>query len=599
MQIITLTSTDPSHDGLFLSNYATLRLRDTLSRVSGVADVNIFGVGQYSMRVWLDPQQMRQRGLNPADVVKLINQQVKRISAGQTGSPPTPPGQQLQLTVTVDNDLTNPTDFGDLIVSAATDGSLTRLRDVARLELGSQNYNQGFTFDGNPSGGIAIFQLPEANALDTAAAVVAEMERMAPSFPKGMSYTVPLDTTLFVTASIDEVYSTLIEAGILVLIVILVFLQDWRATLVPATTVPITIIGAFAAMAALGFGINLLTLFALVLCIGIVVDDAIVVVEGVAHQIDSGKNSKQAAMDAMGELMGPIIGITLVLIAVFLPAAFIPGITGQMYRQFALVIAATALISGINAITLKPTQSAKYLRPHDPHRKQNSFTRGFNALYSRFETQYVRLVSYLLKNSLKSAGLALALILISALGFVRIPTAFIPTEDQGYVLIVLQLPDAASLERTEALLQKIVRSSLKISGVAHAIGISGVSALDNNTSLSNAGLVYLVLDDWSKRGEKEDLRSIYQQLVKKFGNLPEAEVLVLVPPPINGLGLSGGFQMQIQLKDGSGDFAKLSEATQALLAAARADPRIQQVFTPSELRFPNSRLQSIVPGQRA
>lgn len=587
LQIVTLTSTAPAHDALFLSNYAGLKLRDRLARLHGVADVNVFGVGSYSMRIWLNASNMKQRNMNPNQVMNVINQQNQRISAGQTGMPPAPPGQELQLTINVDDPLTSVDDFGSLIVNTASDGSVTRLRDVARLELGSSNYNQGFRFDGRPAGGIAIYQQPDANALDTAQAVRTEMEKLAREFPKGLSYAIPFDTTTFVKASIDEVYHTLYEAGALVLIVILVFLQNWRATLVPATTVPITVIGAFAAMAALGFSINLLTLFALVLCIGIVVDDAIVVVEGVAQHIETGKTPRQAAIDAMGELMGPIIGITLVLTSVFLPAAFIPGITGQMYRQFALVIAATAIISGINAITLKPTQSAQYLKPLDKHRQPNLFSRSFNAGFARFETAYLRLIGSLLNNLKLSAAVALVLIAAAGYGFLKVPTAFIPTEDQGYMMVIVQLPDAASLQRTERFLQKIVDLTAKMPVVTHTIAISGISPLDGNATLSNAGLVYIVLKDWKERGADEDLLSIYKKLTREVNLLPEAaSTKVLVPPPINGLGLSGGFQMQIQLTDGSNDFHKLSQATDALLQQASADPRIQLAFTSLRVDVP-------------
>ena len=292
LQIITVTSSNPAHDALFLSNFASLQMRDRLARLPGVADVNVFGIGQYSMRVWLDTAQMAQRGLDPSAVINVINQQNQTIGAGQIGMPPAPSGQQQQLTVTVDNPLSDPSDFAALVVATAPDGSITRLRDVARLELGSVNYNQDFHFDNRAAGGITIYQLPDANALDTARAVRAELARLAPNFPAGMRYDVPFDTTIFVKESIHEVYQTLFEAGVLVLIVILVFLQNWRATMVPATTVPVTIVGAFAAMALLGFSINLLTLFALVLCIGIVVDDAIVVVEGVAQQMETGKSAR-------------------------------------------------------------------------------------------------------------------------------------------------------------------------------------------------------------------------------------------------------------------------------------------------------------------
>ena len=587
LQIVTLTSTEPAQNALFLSNYAGLKLRDRLARLPGVADVNVFGVGSYSMRVWLNAANMQQRHLNPNQVMNVINQQNQRISAGQIGMPPAPLGQQMQLTINVDDPLTSVADFGALIVNTAADGSVTRLRDVARLELGSSNYNQGFNFDGQPSGGIAIYQQPAANALDTAREVRHAMQQLSQAFPKGLSYDIPFDTTTFVEASIDEVYRTLYEAGALVLIVILVFLQNWRAALVPATTVPVTVIGAFAAMAALGFSINLLTLFALVLCIGIVVDDAIVVVEGVAQHIETGKTPRQAAIDAMAELMGPIIGITLVLTAVFLPAAFIPGITGQMYRQFALVIAATAILSGINAITLKPTQSAQYLKPLDKNRQTNWFSRGFNELFARFERGYLNLIGKMLAWRRLSAAVALILIAGAGYGFLRIPTAFIPTEDQGYVMVIAQLPDAASLQRTENYLQKIVAITNRMPVVAHTIAISGISPLDGNATLSNAGLVYIVLKDWKKRGPGEDLLSIYRHLSAEVNQLPDAaSSKVLVPPPINGLGLSGGFQMQVQLTDGSNDYHKLFSATDALMKAASADPRIQLAFTSLRVDVP-------------
>ncbi len=593
LQIVTLTSSDSAHDGLFLSNFANLQLRDHLARLPGVADVNVFGVGQYSMRIWLDAAQMRQRGLNPAAVISVVSKQTQRVSAGQIGIPPAPPGQQQQLTISVDGTLSDIDDFAQLIVATSTDGAITRLRDVARIELGSQNYNQVFTFDGKPSGGIAIYQLPDANALDTAKAVRTELEHLSKTFPKGIRYDVPLDTTVFVTESINEVYHTLLEAGVLVLLVILLFLQDWRATLVPATTVPITMIGAFAVMAGLGFSINLLTLFAIVLCIGIVVDDAIVVVEGVAQHMADGTPARQAAVAAMSELLGPIVGITLVLVSVFLPAAFIPGITGLMYQQFALVIAATAVLSGINAITLKPTQSAKYLRPHNPDHKPNAFTRQFNAAYARLEARYIRFIALLLAHRRISACVALLLIAAASIGFTRIPTGFIPTEDQGYLMVAMQLPDAASLQRTERTIAQLVGTGMKVPGVDHVIAIGGVSPLDGNAPLPNAALLYFVLRDWGERGQhpEQSLLNIYKRFNDELARLPEASGLVLVPPPINGLGMSGGFQMQLLLTDGSNDYNKLGQAADSLVAAAGADARIQRVFTPLRVAVPQVKLK--------
>jgi hydrophobic/amphiphilic exporter-1 (mainly G- bacteria), HAE1 family len=588
LQILTLTSTNKAHDALFLGNFATLRLRDKLARLPGVGDVMIFGIGEYSMRIWLDPELMRQRALTPKDVMNAIQRQNAKIAAGQLGMPPTPAGQDFQLTVNVEAAMTEPGEFERIIVKSAPDngGQITRVRDVGRVELGARTYGQFFKMDGAPAGGIAIYQLPEANALDTAKVVRNAMAEHSRDFPIGLTYSIPLDTTVFVKESVNEVYHTLYEAGILVLLVIMVFLQDWRATLVPATTVPVTIVGAFAGMALLGFTINLLTLFAIVLAIGIVVDDAIVVVEGAAKHIERGKTPRQASIDAMRDLFGPIIGITLVLMSVFLPPAFMPGITGQMYRQFALVIAITALISALNAATLKPTQCALWLRPHDPGRKKNFFFRWFNSVYEPTEALYVRVIRTMVQRSAPMVVVALALVGLAAWGLTRIPTGFIPTEDQGYVMVSVMLPDGASLERTERVMDRVTRIAREIPGADHVISVGGVSPLDNSASLANAGIVYLMLKDWGDRGHGEDLKSIYLGLSRKLGEIQEAATMVLIPPPIQGLGLSGGFQLQVELTDGTFDFTRLQESANALEAAAKANPAIQAAFTPFRAQVP-------------
>src|ERR1700742_3464996 len=431
---VTLTSPKSTYDSLFLSNYATINIRDELSRLPGVGNVTVFGAGQYSMRIWLDPNKLQVRGLMPQDVIQAIQQQSQQVTAGQIGTPPAPPGQAFQGTLNVNGRLDDPSQFEDIIVKTGNNGDVTRVRDVGSVELGAQTYSQIFSLNNQPSVGIGVFQLPGANALEVEHAVEKKMAELSRNFPQGVRYETPFDTTMFVSASINEVYWTLIEAGLLVLVVILVFLQDWRAMLVPATTVPVTIIGAFAAMAALGFTINLSTLFAIVLAIGIVVDDAIVVVEGAAHNIERGMSGHDAAIKAMDELFAPIIGITLVLISVFLPAAFLPGLTGRMYSQFALVIAATALLSAVNAATLKPTQCALWLRRPSPPEQRNFFYRGFNAVYNRLESGYGRLMVRMTNNSGFCAILALILIGISGYGLSRVPTGFIPIEDQGYLL---------------------------------------------------------------------------------------------------------------------------------------------------------------------
>jgi HAE1 family hydrophobic/amphiphilic exporter-1 len=424
---------------------------------------------------------------------------------------------------------------------------------------------------------MGIYQTLEANALTVAGAVKEQMVKAEKTFPQGVAYSVPFDTTTFVRASINEVYKTLFEAGILVLVVILVFLQDWRAMLVPATTVPVTIIGAFAGMAALGFTVNLSTLFAIVLAIGIVVDDAIVVVEGAAHHIERGMSGHDAAIQAMNELFGPIIGITLVLMSVFLPAAFIPGLTGKMFAQFALVIAATALLSAVNAATLKPTQCALWLRPPVPPERRNLFYRSFNNVYGRFENVYARLIGRMVERSGLMCVIALIVIGFAGYGLSRIPTGFLPIEDQGYVLATVQLPDGASLDRTGRVLAQVSEIAGKIPAVDQVIAISGVSALDNNSTLANAGVAYVVLKDWSLRGKGEDLRSLFQTFNREFAAIREARVVVFPPPPIQGIGNAGGFAMQVQLRDGSFDLAKLQSVTNTLVRDAQAQSGLQRV----------------------
>jgi HAE1 family hydrophobic/amphiphilic exporter-1 len=579
LQIITLSSPDGRYDSLFLANYATINLRDEIARLPGVGDVNIFGAGEYSMRVWLDPGQLAARNLTPADIVKAIRGQNQQVAAGQVGAPPAPRDQDFQITVNVPGRLADPKEFGDIIVKAEQGPSarITRVRDVARIELGAQTYSQFFRLDTKQAAGIAVFQLPGANALDVAREVDARMAELAGNFPPGLEYGIPFDTTLFVKASIHEVYMTLFEAAVLVLIVILVFVQDWRAMLVPATTVPVTIIGAFAAMAALGFSVNLLTLFAIVLAIGIVVDDAIVIVEGSSHHIEQGKAPKEAAIAAMSELFGPIIGITLVLMSVFLPAAFLPGITGEMYRQFALVIAATALISAVNALTLKPTQCALWMRPVSM--KKNFVYRGFNALYGRLEAAYTRLIGRMVRRSAAMSLVALSLAAIGIWGLARLPTSFIPIEDQGYALVNLKLPDGASLERTRQVMAQVEAAVMKVPGVAHAISIGGISVLDNSATLANAGVTYVVLKPWEVRGSKEGLRPVLEHLQNAVSAIPDAVAFVIIPPPIQGIGNSSGFQMQVELRDNSKDYVKLQRVTEAITAEAATQSGIQRVIS--------------------
>jgi HAE1 family hydrophobic/amphiphilic exporter-1 len=559
-----------------------------------VGNVNVLGVGQYAMRIWLDPQKLYARGLTPQNVINVIQQQNQQVTAGQVGMPPALPGQDFQYTVNVEGRLTDPAEFGNIIVKtdSANGGQITRVKDIARVELGAQTYSVASTLNGRPTAGIAIYQLPDANALNVATLVNAKMAEMAKTFPQGLTYTVPFDTTRFVNASIHEVYKTLLEAAVLVLIVILVFLQDWRAMLVPATTVPVTIIGAFAAMAALGFTVNLSTLFAIILAIGIVVDDAIVIVEGAAHHIEQGLSPHDAAIKAMDELFGPIIGITLVLMSVFIPAAFLPGLTGQMYAQFALVIAATAVISAINAATLKPTQCALWLRRPVPPEQRNFFYRGFNRVYDPIERAYVRVIGGLAGHTGITVTGALIIAGLGVWGIARIPTAFIPIEDQGYVMVGIQLPDGAALGRTQAVMSEVTKLAQATPGVDSVIGVSGVSILDNSATLPNAGVAYVVLKDWSLRGKGTgaDLLSLYRNLQGKLDKLQDATAFVLVPPPIQGIGNASGFTMQVELRDGAFDYTKLQTLSRTIVADGNTQTGLTRLVTSFRAGVPQLRV---------
>jgi HAE1 family hydrophobic/amphiphilic exporter-1 len=583
LEFVTLDSPDKSRDALFLWNYATINLVNELARLPGVGGVTVMGAGEYSMRIWMDPQKLYSLNLVPEDVTRVIRQQSQEVAAGQVGMPPAPKDQAFQYTIDIKSRFNNPAEFSDIIVKdqTAQGGRLVRLRDVARIDMGAQTYSQDFKLDGKPAAGIAIYQTPDANSLKVAAAVAAKMEELALHFPPGLHYDIPYNTTIFVKNSINEVYKTLWQAGVLVLIVILVFLQNFRATLVPATTVPVTIIGAFAGMAALGFTVNLSTLFALILAIGIVVDDAIVIVEGVSKYIEAGMSGHDASIRAMNELFGPIIGITLVLMAVFLPSAFVPGLSGQMFAQFALVIAVTALISAVNAATLKPTQCALWLRTPKPVAQRNFFYRGFEHLYGRMEQGYAALIGRMVRVSGLVVLVGVVLAAVAVWGIARLPTAFIPNEDQGYLMIAAQLPDAAALGRTTAALDYATQSALATPGVDRVIAISGLSALDNFADLANAGVSFVILKPWDERSKRKgtDILSIAEHLQAKLNTAPDGRLFVLAPPPIQGIGNAGGFQMQTVLLGGSFDFRKLSDATEAIVKKANAEPRLQHVLT--------------------
>ncbi|WP_115717741.1 efflux RND transporter permease subunit [Gallaecimonas mangrovi] len=566
LEFITLESDSSQYDSLYLANYARIHLQDELARVPGVGDVNIFGSGTYAMRVWLDPAKLTAANLTPNDVIQAIKAQSQNVASGALGMPPLVGKNGFQYTINVDGSLDKAPDYGNIVVKAANDhgGRLVLVKDLGRVELGSNNYGQVFRLNGKQTAALAIYQLPQANALDVVKAVNTKMKQLSADMPAGIHYSVPFNTTSFVDAAVHEVYKTLIEACFIVLAVILLFLQDWRATLVPATTVPITLVGAFGAMALLSFSLNMSTLFALVLVIGIVIDDAIVIVEGTARHLEEGLSGRQAAIKAMGELSGPIVGITLVLLSVFLPSAFLPGLTGQLYAQFALVIASTALISAINAITLKPTQAALWMRAPKPVEQRFWLYRRFERGFGKLQRGYSRLLALLLKRPITVSCTGLVLVALAFWGLTRVPSGFLPLEDQGFLAVAVTLPDGASLARTDATLKQVNTLAQKVPGVENVVTVAGVSLIDGNASESSAGLAYVVLKPWDERGKSEGLVPTYLALRKQLSALTDGSALVIPPPSITGIGNSGGFTMQVELRDGSFDFTRLNDAAQQL-----------------------------------
>jgi HAE1 family hydrophobic/amphiphilic exporter-1 len=574
--VASLTSENDRYSSLFLSNYASLRMRDELSRVQGVGGVTIFGGNNYSMRVWLDPRKLKARNLTTQDVYAAIQEQNVQVAAGQVGQPPTNDTLEFQYIVSALGRLSTPEQFENIVVKASEDGRVTYLKDIARIELGAQSYDQYAEKGGKPSASLGVYQLPGANALAVAEGVREAVARMQESFPEGMLVDFPLDTTAFVEASIKSVYHTIIEAGILVLVVILIFLQDWRAVLVPATTVPVTIIGAFAAMFVMGFSVNMLTLFGLVLAIGIVVDDAIVIVEAAAHHIERGMPPREATIRAMDQVLGPIIGITLVLMAVFLPSAFLGGITGQLYRQFALTIAATALISAINAVTLKPAQCATWLRKPSEHK--NWFYRGFNYVYQKFENVYLAIVRVLLRLKWVTMLVFVGLVAFTAWWYGRVPTGFLPIEDQGYIIASVQLPDAASQARTREVTDRVNKILAKTPGILTWFNIGGMSLMDGSAA-SNAATIFMRFTDWEERNDPSlSLQGILGNLMGQFSQIKEAQIFAFPPPAIRGLGFRSGFHMQIEDRTGVG-LDELQSAVGRIVENASSQTKLAGVNT--------------------
>jgi multidrug efflux pump len=575
--IINVFSPKGTNDGLFLSNYAQINVVNPLSRVNGVGSATLMGALNYSMRIWLDPQRMAALGITADDVTNAIQQQNVQAAAGLIGAPPIPDDQVLQYSITALGLLDSPDEFGGIIVRTSEAGGIVRVRDIARIELGAQTYSSVSELNGAPAATIAIYQSPGSNALGVAAGVKTELGKLQSRFPDDVSYQVIYDSTDFVRATVDEIIHTLIITAVIVLVVVFIFLQDWRATLIPALTIPVSLIGVFSVLLALGFSANTVTLFALILAIGLVVDDAIVVVENVQRVMEEqpGITPKEATSVAMRQVTGPIVSTTLVLIAVFLPTAFLPGITGQLYRQFAITITASVTISAINALTLSPALCATVLRHPKPARGP---FRWFNFGLDTTRNGYTGITGFLARRSLV-AGLLVVLIGGAAYWmFTKTPTAFIPNEDQGILFVNVQLPDAASLPRTQAVLDKVKDIGRSIDGVANVVTVSGYSLL-TGASQPNAGLALIVMKPWDERKTPETrLRGIYTSLTRQFAGLSEANVIAFPPPAIPGVGNADGFDFRLEALGGQSP-QELAQVMRSFIVAANADPAIGSAYS--------------------
>ena len=570
---------DSIYDGLYLANYASLNLVDQLTRVPGVGAVNVMGAGDYSMRIWLDPEAMRIRGLSAQQVYAAIQAQNMEVSAGNVGQPFGRSGNNaFQYTLNVKGRLTTPDEFGEIILRVEDGGRILRLKDVARIELGSQKYNVVSRLEGKPTAGIAVYQLPGSNSLDVAKGVKVRMAELAEAFPKGIHYQVTLDTTEVVHDSIDEVMKTFVEATILVVLVMFFFLQSWRAVLIPCITIPVSLIGTLAVMAGLGFSINTLTLFGLVLAIAIVVDDAIVVVENVTRLLDEAEakgeqvDMRKITEVAMSEITGPIIGVMLVLLAVFLPTTLIGGIQGQLYKQFALTIAASTVLSGLNSLTLSPALCAILLKP-TPKRKSKLFW-WFDRFNDGMQRTFNRSVKWLLARPVVAMSSFVVLSAIAFLLFVKWPTTFMPEEDDGYFIVSVQLPAASSLERTEAVGRQIDAILKQYPEIKTFLGVNGFSVMGGG-ELPNAATYFVVLKNWKERpGKEHSAQAVVDRFNRQaYGMVQEAQVFGIIPPVIPGMGNTGGLQFELEDRKSLGS-EELQKAINTLLAEYRTEPAI-------------------------
>ena len=575
--VIPVYSPDASTDVLFLSNFATINVQNELARVDGVGNASQFGPMNYSMRVWLKAERMAALGITPQDVQSAIQQQNIQAALGQVGGPPIGNDQTFQNTITTEGQLASPEEFGQIVVRTSADGGIVRIADIARVELGSQSYASTTSYNGEPAAAIAIYQAPGANALEVVKNVRAQLKELSTRFPDGVAADVMYDSTLFVQASIHEIIVTLAITAAIVLLVVFIFLQDLRATIVPAVTIPVSLIGVFVVLLAAGFSANTISLFAVVLAIGLVVDDAIVVVENVQRiMLEEGLDRRAATLKAMEQITGPIISTTLVLFAIFAPVAFMPGISGELFRQFAVTISAAVAISALNALTLSPVLTSLFLGT--PKTAKRGPFKWFNSGLNGVRNGYVRVVALIARRAAVAGLLIIAIGAASAWVLDRLPTGFLPNEDQGALFVDVSLPGGAALPRTAETMEQVRDIAAKTPGVANVLTVAGYSLLTSASS-SNAGLGVLVLEPWDERTTPEtELRGLYKRLSGELDALPEADTLVFPPPPIPGLGNAAGFAMQIEALGGQSE-QDLTQVLKGLIATAKQDPRIANAYS--------------------
>ncbi|MGI2038173.1 efflux RND transporter permease subunit [Shewanella frigidimarina] len=592
--VVHLTSPDDRYDMLYLSNYAVLKVKDELARITGVGAVRVFGAGDYSMRVWLDPNKVAAIGLSPSNIVAAIREQNQQAAAGSLGAQPSG-DSDFQLLINVKGRLSNVEEFEDIIVKVGDQGQITRLKDVARVELGASTYALRSMLDNKDAAALPVFQASGSNAIQISDDVRSKMAELSKSFPEGLTYDIVYDPTVFVRGSIKAVVQTLVEALLLVVLVVVLFLQTWRASIIPLVAVPVSLVGTFAFMHLMGFSLNALSLFGLVLAIGIVVDDAIVVVENVERNISDGLSPVAATQKAMKEVTGPIIATTLVLAAVFIPTAFMSGLTGQFYKQFALTITISTFISAINSLTLSPALSALLLKGH--HEKKDMLTRGmdkllggwlfnpFNRMFARMSNGYGWLVKKIIRFGAVIGILYIGLVGLTGLQFANTPTGYVPGQDKQYLIAFAQLPDAASLDRTEAIVKEMSRIALDQPGVAHAVAFPGLS-INGFTNSTNSAILFTPLDDFADRKDPSlSAGAIAAALNQKFASINGAFIAIFPPPPVQGLGTIGGFRLQIQDRANYG-YEELYKVTMQVMQKAWATPELAGVFSSYQVNVP-------------